>query len=85
MCLLLCLNLHLPYLSYLLERCLDEGINILVLPELTIDGPLLVALKKWLLEYNREKVSSGKGGLIMVVAGSFHFHNKGDIIIEQLY
>ena len=63
----------------LLERCLDEGINILVLPELTIDKSLLDSLKNWLLENNREKVSSGKGGLIMVVAGSFHFHNKGDI------
>jgi predicted amidohydrolase len=63
----------------LLERCLDEGINILVLPELTIDESLLDSLKKWLLENNREKVSSGKGGLIMVVAGSFHVHDKDDI------
>lgn len=60
----------------LLKRCLDEGINILVLPELTIDAALLVSLKKWLRENNREKVSSGSGGLMMVVAGSFHIPDK---------
>ncbi|MBA4393610.1 MAG: hypothetical protein C0407_08670 [Desulfobacca sp.] len=66
-------------LFLLLKRCLDEEINILVLPELTIDEALLISLKEWLRENNREKVSSGSGGLIMVIAGSFHVPDEEDI------
>jgi len=64
----------------LLDQCVQQGVNILVLPELTIDPTLLEALREWLYTNNRELVSSGQNGLVMVVAGSFHVRkDNGDI------
>ena len=62
----------------ILEPCLNKEVDILVLPELSIDSDLLFFLKEWLKLNNRERVSSGKSGLLMVVAGSFHFGGKTD-------
>lgn len=62
----------------ILEPCLEKEVDILVLPELSIDEELLAFFKEWLRSNNRERVSSGNPGLLMVVAGSFHFGNKTD-------
>ena len=62
----------------LLDQCVQQGVNILVLPELTIDPTLLEALRDWLCTNNRELVSSGQNGLVMVVAGSFHVREDND-------
>ena len=62
----------------LLDQCVQQGVNILVLPELTIDPTLLEALRNWLCTNNRELVSSGQNGLVMVVAGSFHVREDND-------
>ena len=62
----------------LLDQCVRQGVNILVLPELTIDPTLLEALREWLYTNNRERVSSGQNGLVMVVAGSFHVREDND-------
>src|SRR4030042_3609570 len=61
-----------------------------------MDGALLKFLQDWLLENNRETVSSNQNGLIMVVAGSFHikegdeiyntstiFNHRGDVLWYQ--
>ncbi len=55
-----------------LEKCVEERIALLVLPELMIDEELLEAARHWLRENNRERVAKGDGGLLMLVAGSFH-------------
>jgi hypothetical protein len=64
----------------LLDQCVQQDVNILVLPELTIDPTLLEALRDWLCTNNRELVSSGQNGLVMVVAGSFHVRKDNDDI-----
>lgn len=68
--------------SYLTEKillqCLKKDVAVLMLPELTVDETLLSFLKGWLKENNRERVSSGKGGILLVVAGSFHVERSGD-------
>jgi predicted amidohydrolase len=65
---------------YLVERvlmpCLENEVDILVLPELSIDESLLIFLKDWLKLHNRQRVSSGNPGLLLIAAGSFHFKDK---------
>jgi predicted amidohydrolase len=56
--------------------CRENNVDILVLPELTVDKVLLEYLKKWLKENNREPAADGYAGLLMTVAGSFHFKKK---------
>lgn len=56
----------------ILKPCVEKGVDILVLPELSIDEELLIFLKKWLKLNNGGRISSGKPGLLMVVGGSFH-------------
>ena len=74
------INVAKDRLLCLLEQCVQQGVNILILPELTIDPTLLDVLRNWLCTNNRELVSSGQNGLVMVVAGSFHVRkNNGDI------
>lgn len=63
----------------LLEKCLEDEINVLILPELTIDKSLLDSLKQWLHKTNRIEVLSGRSGLLMIIAGSFHVNEKDDI------
>lgn len=62
----------------ILIPCLENEVDILVLPELSIDEPLLIFLRAWLRLHNRERVSAGKPGLLMVAAGSFHFKDKNN-------
>jgi predicted amidohydrolase len=68
--------------SYLTEKillpCLEKDVAILVLPELTVDDTLLSFLRRWLKGNNSERVSSGKGGILLVVAGSFHVERSAD-------
>jgi predicted amidohydrolase len=59
-----------------LNPCLQKKVDILILPELSIDKDLLDFLKNWLKQNNRERVSAGKQGLLLVIAGSFHFENQ---------
>ena len=74
------INVAKDRLFVLLDQCVQQGVNILVLPELAIDPTLLQTLKEWLYTNNRERVSSGQNGLVMVVAGSFHVRkDNGDI------
>lgn len=65
---------------YLVERilipCHENEVDILVLPELSIDESLLIFLKDWLKLHNRQRVSSGNSGLLLIAAGSFHFKDK---------
>jgi predicted amidohydrolase len=61
-----------------LKPCLQKEVDILVLPELSVDERLLTFLKNWLKLNNRERISSGKPGLLLVVAGSFHFEIEGN-------
>jgi predicted amidohydrolase len=61
-----------------LKPCLQKEVDLLVLPELSVDEGLLNFLKNWLKLNNRERISSGKAGLLLVVAGSFHFEIEGD-------
>ena len=56
-----------------LQPCVEKEVDILVLPELTVDEKLIVFFKDWLKTNNRERVSSGNGGLLLVAAGTFHF------------
>jgi predicted amidohydrolase len=66
-----------PYLDEkILMPCLDNDVDILVLPELSIDESLLIFLKDWLRLHNRQRVSSGNSGLLLIAAGSFHFKDK---------
>jgi predicted amidohydrolase len=62
----------------ILKPCIEREVDILVLPELSIDEQLLIFLKNWLKLNNRERVSSRKPGLLLVAAGSFHFESKTD-------
>jgi predicted amidohydrolase len=66
--------------QYLVEKilipCLDNDVDVLVLPELSIDESLLIFLKDWLRLNNRERVSSGSPGLLLIAAGSFHFEDR---------
>lgn len=85
------------YLSKTLEAAIRENVDVLVLPELTIDKALLEFLQNWLLEKNMSIINKGANGLLMVVAGSFHreesdgkiynvstvFNYKGDILTTQ--
>lgn len=64
----------------ILKKCAQNGVNILVLPELTIDANLLDFVKDWLSENNSVRVSSGGNGLLLVVAGSFHIQDGDDKI-----
>jgi predicted amidohydrolase len=72
------------HLEEILRRCVDEDVNILVLPEFTIDAGLLLLIRKWLKENNREEVSSKQKGLFMVVAGSFHIR-QGEEGKEKIF
>lgn len=60
----------------ILMPCLRNEVDILVLPELSIDESLLIFLKDWLRLHNRQRVSSGKSGLLLIAAGSFHFKDE---------
>lgn len=62
-------------LEKILQPCLEREVDILVIPELSIDKTLLDFLKSWLKEHNKERVSPGNPQLLLVVAGSFHFEN----------
>jgi predicted amidohydrolase len=53
-------------ITHILNRCLEEKVHILVLPELTIDEKLRGHISTWLRQNNTEKT------IIMVVAGSYH-------------
>ena len=70
--------------SYLKEKillpCLEKDVAVLILPELTVDNTLLSSLRHWLSENNRELVSSGTGGILLVVAGSFHVKKSTNAI-----
>ncbi|MCU0287550.1 MAG: hypothetical protein MUF15_14290, partial [Acidobacteria bacterium] len=58
----------------ILQPCIQKEVDILVLPELSIDKSLLDFLKSWLkINNNNEKLSSGNPRLLLIVAGSFHF------------
>ena len=62
----------------ILLPCLENEVDILVLPELSIDESLLIFIKDWLRLHNRQRVSSGRPGLLLVATGSFHSNYKGD-------
>jgi predicted amidohydrolase len=62
----------------ILLPCLENEVDILVLPELSIDESLLIFIKDWLRLHNRKRVSSGRPGLLLVATGSFHSNDKRD-------
>ncbi len=68
----------LDRLDEILQSAAKKKIHILVLPELTVDGEMLEYIRGWLRDNNREKVSSGDEGILLLVAGSFHFWDKDD-------
>lgn len=59
----------------ILQPCLEREVDVLVLPELSIDESLLDFLKSWLRAHNKGSVSPGNPQLLLIVAGSFHFEN----------
>ncbi len=61
-------------LGKILDSCIRENVAVLVLPELMIDAGLIEFTRNRLRRENRKRVSasSGKEGLLLVVAGSFH-------------
>ncbi len=63
----------LDKIDEILQVAVENKIHILVLPELTVDGEMLEHIRAWLRDNNRENVSAGKDGILLVVAGSFHF------------
>ncbi len=54
----------------ILNKCLETGVDILVFPELTVDGDLLSSIINWLNTKNEGY------GLKVVVAGSFHLQKE---------
>jgi hypothetical protein len=63
---------QIAFLNELLKRCYEEGISILVLPELRVPPRLLQVIKEFLRSQVRNDLRAGKG-LLLVVAGSWHY------------
>ncbi len=57
----------------ILEECIKENVTILIFPELTINENLLTEIGRWLSTDNKDYVLNQNKGLLLVVAGSFHF------------
>ncbi|UCH93893.1 MAG: hypothetical protein JSV88_27000, partial [Candidatus Aminicenantes bacterium] len=53
-------------ITYILKKCIEEDVHIVVFPELAIDVKLRDHIANWLKRNNEEKK------IIMVVAGSYH-------------
>lgn len=56
------------------SRAVDEGVHVLVFPELSVHDPAVHAI--------REEVSMRPGELVLIVAGSFH-RSAGDVSVEN--
>ncbi|MEW6210544.1 MAG: hypothetical protein AB1631_19425 [Acidobacteriota bacterium] len=62
---------QIELLKKILQQCRDQGVSILVLPELRMPPALLDTVKKFLQDQSWSGLQSGKG-LLLVVAGSWH-------------
>lgn len=63
-------------LDTIFSQCRNEGISILVLPELRVPPVLLDAIRRLLREQPYDELESGRG-LLLVVAGSWHHEEDG--------
>ncbi len=69
-------------LEKILIESKEKNVNILVFPELMIDEKLLNYIQKWLKDNNKItdiSPSSIRNNLLMVVAGSFHIEENGEL------
>jgi len=67
---------QIELLNRLLQRCYDEAVSILVLPELRVPPTLLSVVVDFLKRQPPEGLESGQG-LLLVAAGSWHVLDAG--------
>jgi hypothetical protein len=70
-------------LNKILLHCREQNVNVLVLPELTVNRQLLTHIQTWLNSNNKPYVVSHEKGIFLVVAGSFHLKLDDGKIVNR--